>query len=313
MGEVSTPLARPGQLSVNLTLMATAIHLVHREDCPEIGPVCQTRDEPPQLHDQNFYIAELRPILEYGLLDGLSLELQLPVRLHRSTIQFERLDGTPFVPDYESIHHRNETLFGLADPWLSARGTWQLGDVRVTGRLGVTLPIGATVPDPFALADEGLAHQHVQFGTGTFNPVLGADASRRFGEVDLRAYGQAQLMLYENRYRYRAGNRFATGVLGTLPLGGGFRVSLSADVVNEQPERWSGVIRQEGNLGRTDVLVGASLAVPLGGYALTLGAKVPVYQHIIHVEHAGDHDPGQLTYPALVTFGLQRTFDLFGR
>ncbi len=312
MGEVSTPLATPGKLSVSLTAMGTAIHLVHREDCPEIGPVCATRDEPPQLHNQRFYIAELRPILEYGISSGLSLELQLPLRLHRSTIQFERLDGTPFEPDYESIHHRNETLFGLADPWLSARAAWQLAGFNVTGRLGVSLPLGSTVPDPFALAEQGLWHQHIQFGTGTFNPVLGLDVSRKLGAFDLRAYGYAQLMLYENRYRYQAGNRFAAGVIGSLPLWGKVRASLSTDLVNEQPERWSGLIQQEGNLGRTDVLVGASLAVPLGDYAVTVGAKVPVYQHIIQSEDH-DHDPGQLSYPALVNVGLQRTFDLFGR
>ena len=35
----------------------------------------------------------------------------------------------------------------------------------------MTLPLGRTVEDPFALGDMGLPHEHSQFGTGTFGFV----------------------------------------------------------------------------------------------------------------------------------------------
>jgi hypothetical protein len=42
-------------------------------------------------------------------------EAQIPIRVVNTTIQFRRLGGTAFDPDYQNIHHRNETLFGFAD------------------------------------------------------------------------------------------------------------------------------------------------------------------------------------------------------
>ena len=285
------------------------MRIVHPSHCPDIGPICQVRPEPPQLHDQVFYVTELRPILEYQALDRMSVELQLPLRLSVTTVRYLRLDGTPFEPDYENIHHRNETLVGPGDPWLSARGSLEVGGFELLGRLGVTLPVGRTEENPFALGAAGLPHQHVQFGTGTFNPLLGLEIARGFGGVQLRAHGQAQLSLYENRHGYRAGTR----ILGGVEVGGqvwqGLHVAGSVDVFSEAPERWDGVIQQDGNLGRTDVLAGASLAYPVGGFALSLGLKVPVYQHIIQTE---EH-PSQLSYPAIVNLGVQRTFDLPGR
>jgi hypothetical protein len=309
VGRSAGALLRPGELSTTLHLTATALNVVHSEACPDIGPICREREEPPQLHDQMFYVAELRPILELGLTGQLGLEAQVPLRFTRTTVVFRRLDGTPFEPDYENIHHRNETLVGLGDPWVSGRVAGRLGDVDLTGRLGVSLPLGRTEADPFALAEQGLAHQHIQFGTGTFNPVLSLDAAGPLGGFRLQGYGQAQLSLYANGHGYQAGNRFALGA-SVERVVARLRLSLSADVINEQPERWSGVVRQDGNVGRTDVLAGAGLVWPLGPLALSLNVKVPVYQHFIQVEHAHGGDPGQLKYPAIVNLGLHRTFAL---
>jgi len=309
VGRGAGAVLRPGELATTVNLTATALNVVHSEACPEIGPICLEREEPPQLHDQRFYVAELRPILELGLTEQLGLEAQVPLRFTRTTVLFRRLDGTPFRPDYENIHHRNETLVGVGDPWVSGRVAGRLGEVGLVGRLGVSLPLGRTEEDPFALAEQGLSHQHIQFGTGTFNPVLSLDASGMLGGFRLQGYGQAQLALQANGFGYQAGNRYALGASverAVLPL----RLSLSADIINEQPERWGGVVKQDGNVGRTDVLVGAGLLWPLGALALSLNVKVPVYQHFIQVESSHGGDPGQLTYPAIVNLGLHRTFAL---
>lgn len=267
--------------------------MVHPSECPDIGPICQLRDEPPQLHDQYFTIAELRATLEHGITDALGVEVQLPLRLSATTVSFTTLDGTPLTLDYENIHHRDETLFGLGDPWVTGRYAWRLGDVGLAARLGVTVPLGGTVENPFALGAQGQPHQHVQFGTGTVQPLLGLEASRTWGTWGTRLWGQAQLSLVENRFGYQSGNRFAAGVSAEGPVIGALRFMASADVVNEQPERWDGLVQQDGNLGRTDVLVGAGLSYPMGAVRLGLNLRVPVYQYII-----GHH--GQLTYPGIL-------------
>jgi hypothetical protein len=297
-----------GQLSAAVAATGTAVRVVHPSHCPDIGPICQVREEPPQLHDQMFYVTELRPILEYQAFDHLSAELQVPLRLSATTVRYLRLDGTPFEPDYENIHHRNETLVGPADPWLSARAQVDVAGFLVTGRLGVTLPLGRTEENPFALGAAGLPHQHVQLGTGTFNPLIGLEIARPLGALQLQAYGQAQLSLYDNRHGYRAGAR----ILGGVEVGGRVWQDLhcagGVAVFSEAPERWDGVIQQDGNLGRTDVLVGASLAYPAGGFTFILGFKMPVYQLIIQSEDP--HGSGQLTYPGIINLGVQRVFDL---
>jgi hypothetical protein len=300
---------RPAEVSASFHLTGTTMNVVHSEHCPDIGPICQQRAEPGQLHDQDFYVGELRPIVEVGITEVLGIEAQLPFRITRTTIVFRRLDGTPFVPDYENIHHRNETLVGFADPWLSGRGAWKLGILGLVAKAGVTLPLGRTEPDPFARGRAGLRHQHIQFGTGTFNPVIGVDIAQPLGkQLRLNAYGQTLLFLYGNRYGYRAGNRYLGGAAVEATFVPQLVLSVGADLLNEQPERWSGQVQQDGNVGRTDLLVGGTIGYRLGRTTVALAVKAPVWQHFIVAGHRHNGDPGQLRYPAIVNLSVQRTF-----
>jgi len=70
-----------GRLDLGAGLVATTMRVVHAEACPEIGPICAARDEPPQLHDQRFYSAELRLFGALGLTESLGVEVQVPLRL----------------------------------------------------------------------------------------------------------------------------------------------------------------------------------------------------------------------------------------
>ena len=72
------------------------------------------------------------------------------------------------------IHHRNETYTGLADADVFVghymQGIFEENDFLMW-RIGSTIPFGRTEENPWPLGDQGLEHQHIQFGTGTFNPV----------------------------------------------------------------------------------------------------------------------------------------------
>ncbi len=50
----------------------------------------------------------------------------------------------------------------------------------------------------------GLKHEHIQFGSGTFDPTLAVQWSRPFGKVRLGASVDARIPLYENRPRFPA-------------------------------------------------------------------------------------------------------------
>jgi hypothetical protein len=298
----------PGQWSVAFNLTGTTMRVVHAETCPDIGPVCTVREEPAQLHDQRFHVAELRPVIGLGITGVLGAEIQAPLRLVRTTIRYRRLDGTAFEPDYENIHHRDETLFGPGDPWLLGRSTGVFGRFALSSRTGVGIPAGSTEPDPFERGRAGRAHQHIQLGTGTFYPVFALDASYTVKPARLAAYGQALLFLYENGYGYRSGNRYSGGGSGEIEVLSGLRIGVGADVLNEQPERWGGVEQADGNVGRTDVLVGGSASYWVGKVSLAASVKLPVWQHFLETAHRHGSDPGQLTYPAIVGLSVATTF-----
>ncbi|MDX2009928.1 MAG: hypothetical protein SFW67_07060 [Myxococcaceae bacterium] len=281
-------------------LTGTAINVTHDIACPEIGPVCALRDEPPQIHDLDFLLAELRLTAEYGVTRWLSLEAQLPFRVNATTATFRRLDGTAFVPDVPDIHHRTETLLGLGDAWLHGILRTRLARWFFAGRLGATLPLGRTEENPFALGRAGLSHQHVQFGSGTVNPLAGADAFHTWERAQLRFSVQALVSAWANANGFQAGSRFSFSAAfdgrptPTLGLG------LGVDAVAELPERWNGLVEQDGNVGRVDVLAGGQVAWTVGRVTLLMNVRVPVVQHFF-VTH---HGAGQLRYPGLVSVGL---------
>jgi len=285
--------------------MGTSVNVTHQVSCPDIGPVCAVRDEPAQVHDQRFLIAELRVFAELSVRDWLSFELQLPMRLTATTIVFRRLDGSAFTPDFGDLHHRDETLVGLGDPWLQARVHARWGRVSAALSGGATLPVGRLEQNPFALGRAGLTHQHVQFGTGTVNPLVGVEVASVWSRVTVRGSGVAQLTFHENLYGYQAGSRFLVSagadvkVVEALSLGG------TVDSITELPERWDGAVEQDGNVGRSDVLVGAQVTWRLGATTVLLSARVPVFQYFFV-----DGDGGQLRYPAIVSLGVQRSFEL---
>jgi hypothetical protein len=294
-----------GQLTASVFASGTALRVLHVSACPDSGPACAAGEVPPYLHDQDVEVAEVRPVLEYGLTQHLSVEAQLPVRAVRSRITYRQLDGTPFTPPNADLHHRNETLAGPGDAWLSGRAAWQLGAVWVSGRLGATLPLGRTEENPFALGEAGIEHQHVQFGTGTVNVLAGADAAWRPGPLSVRGYGQVLWVPAPNGRGYQAGNRLAAGALAEWTLKP-LQLSAGLDVVSEAPERWDGGVQQDGNVGRTDLLVGGGVAVLTDAGRWGLTARVPVYQHYLRTEDDG----GQLTYPVVLQLSWSRGFEL---
>src|SRR5688572_32805371 len=105
--------------------------------------------------------------MDVGLPRGFGASLVLPLRLISTTIEYFDTDGMAVELTEPGIHHRNENVTGLGDPMLLGWYGRALGDWRLTGRAGLSIPLGDTEEDPFALGDQGLAHQHIQMGTGT--------------------------------------------------------------------------------------------------------------------------------------------------
>ncbi len=209
----------------------------------------------------------------------------LPFRVFDTHIHY-RDPSTGQIVQIENpfLHHRNEVLVGPGDPWLVARFAVAAAGLTVSARLGTTIPLGSTVPDPFRLGDLGLPHEHTQFGTGTLEPILGLEAYRAFGGVTIDAYWLTIQSLYENGYGYKAGNRYAFGASAASALGASrWRFRAMLDRTSETAESWSGTIyTTEGNIGRVDVIAGAEASYAISDdWRAALAVKVPVYTHVV--------------------------------
>jgi hypothetical protein len=202
------------------------------------------------------------------------------------------------------VHHRNETIVGPADPWLLLRAGGFAGRFWLAARAGVSLPLGKTEPNPFELGDRGIEHQHIQLGTGTVDPIGMVEASRSFGAVEIDAFAQGQLSLYENAHGYRAPLRLsAGGSVGTRVVGD-LEGALGLEAYHEGAERWDGVIRQDAALGRTELLVAVLARQTIGATTLNLGLRFPVYRHIV----TGDDPAGELSSPLTLSVGASHVF-----
>ena len=289
---------------MDLDVIGSRAESSHHSHCPDIGPICQVRDEPPQQHHTTLYLTDIRVIAEYGLVKNLAVQAMLPFRVVGTRTTFSDLAGNPVTLDYSNIHHRNEVLVGLGDAQLFLHAATALGGFKLGGRFGVSVPFGRVSENPFRLGDMGLPHQHVQLGTGTFDPLLGLDVSRDFTRFALAAFGFAQAPLYAGGTGYQAGTRLAGGLVASSTFGltrPTFRLGVLA--LHEFAERWDGRVPEEdGNLGRTDLFVGLGVTVPLASdWSVNFDVRGRVWGHVVG---------GQLQMPVVLEVSVGRLFHL---
>ena len=308
----SMPVARldavelaPREVRATAVLGGTYLDTLHEAGCADLANCDEVPVQPTYLHHQKIYPAELRAIAEVGVTRTLGFELQLPFRIVGTTIQYATPDGQPYQPLDPGVHHRDETLAGVGDPWLLGRWGARLGESLLVVRAGLSLPLGRTEPNPFALGDMGIRHEHIQFGTGTFDPVAGFQVTRTIASVQLAGYGQGQTSLYRNRHGFRGPNRFFAGIMGAHLLFGTLTGGLGVDLLYEGAERWDGRIQQDGNLGRTEILAAVTVAQTFGDTSISLSARFPTYRHIVQ----GDEPQGSLSSPVMLSLIVSRTFD----
>lgn len=270
-------------------MAGTRVHVEH-ESTEERGE--------PLLHVQDMTISEAAFVTEVGVGRGLGVSAVVPLRWVRARIRFEDLQHQPLDVPEGSIHHRNETLTGPGDPWLLLHGARGLGAWTVAGRGGISVPLGRTEANPFDLGRRGLAHQHLQFGTGTWDPVVGVAAGRRFGQVGFRLSGLARFIVSTSDHGYRAGDRYYASAAVDRRIAGAWRGIAGVDVMREEAETWGGRTETEGNLGRTDLLASLGLTRPLGrAGGLHVTAKIP-----LRARATGS----QVRYPVILAVGFSR-------
>lgn len=128
------------------------------------------------------------------------MELQIPYDIKDVKATYVLPDGTEFDNPAGNLHHRTEKLEGFSDfklYWNVTFGDWRLS-------AGVNLPVGKTEENPYALGTLGLPHQHMQFGTGTCDPLARVSHLLHIaGGVDINFAAGAQVPLVENSKGYK--------------------------------------------------------------------------------------------------------------
>jgi hypothetical protein len=295
-----------GYFRAGASLTGTTVHVVHEAGCADLGDCDELPVQPTYMHDQHLYPVELRIAAEYGISELWGVELQLPLRAVTTTIEYTTPEGEHYEPLDPDVHHRDETVIGLVDPWLLARIGGFASKWWLAARPGVSIPLGKTRENPFTLGDRGIRHQHIQLGTGTFDPVLALEASRKVDDWDVGFFAQGQASLYENEHGYRAPWKVAGGAMVGRDVLEDTNVSLGLESFHEAAERWDGEIRQDGNLGRTELLgaVGARQTIAMDNQ-LSLSLRFSLWRKIV----VGDEPPGTLSSPVVLSLAFTRVFD----
>jgi hypothetical protein len=251
----------PGRLDLRLGSSVVYGTSGHLAECPDLGPACNSATPPtPYNHHVELIASDTSLDGSYGLLPWLAVEARFTLRVVDTTPTYSEIDGSPkLVPN--EIHHHDRTIVGPGDAWLVARFGSRFGDLTTAARLGLSLPLGLTQPDPYKLGAEGKSHEHTQLGTGTLVPIVGLGLSYRLEPVILSASVLGLFSLYENGQGFRAPTRYFMSVRASLPvLDKKLIPYVAADVSGETEEIWHGAPGLEGSNVRADLLLGGGLA-----------------------------------------------------
>ncbi len=247
-------------------------------------------DVPLHRHYVTLNIYRVDVGLQYQFNPQWALEANIPyeAKVQEATIEeIEPVSQTELeaIVRNRDNHHRNETYTGPGDTdvLLGYRTTgFLMENDFLIGRIGTTLPFGKTEEDPWKLGDAGLKHLHIQFGTGTFNPVadlhysfplykgLGANASLR-----------GKLPLYENSKTYR-GSREITYTAG-LNYRFNDWLSLQTSYLGSYQSYayWAGELDINSGLRFSMASVGASILTPYN-IPLSLTLMLPLTQETLY-------------------------------
>jgi len=288
---------------VGLRSIGTHVAVSHSAQCPDISPViCAEQVLPEHTHDQTITWARVQPAVQVGLGKGWQAHLEVPVDTKRVTIDYYLPDGTPYAPPYAGTHHRNETLVGLADPAVGLKTAVIFGELMLTPGLQLRLPLGQTEENPYALAEQGLEHQHFQMGSGIPIPEGSIDAVRMGVRWGWLAFGQGRLPLHENSKGYTPGWNASLGAGAIWRASPTVMLTGVVEGTREGKDQWDGV--PSPSSGR-DLIVGAlSAEIGIGdGWSLEGAMRFTVHQK------ASAEDPGdQLLQRVVVAAGMSKTF-----
>ena len=222
------------------------------------------------LHRHEVSLGYLRLEVELGfqLHRSWGLKLRLPYDIKHQESRVEFLEDVTeqqrvAILSNQDIHHRTESYSGLSDLMVLANyrkvSLFQEGDF-LNVSFGSTLPTGRTEEDPNRLSDQGLKHLHIQFGTGTFDPLL--EFSYRTSVSDQLSIGGqvfGRFPFSENTKGYRGPIETTAGLILDYAVNRSVSVHVNPTVNYQHFAHWFGGRDIHSGLIGTGVLLGISI------------------------------------------------------
>lgn len=259
-----------------------------------ISPDGKVVEVPLHRHHVKLNIFRVDIGLKYYINSEWMLETNIPYETKIQEATIEEIDPVTdaqrkAIARNRDNHHRNETYTGRTDTDIflgyQRRGVFVNQDFLM-GRIGTTIPLGKTEEDPWKLGDAGKKHLHIQFGTGTFNPI----ADLHYGlpvykglraNVSLRG----KLPFYENSKTYR-GSREVT-YTGSLNYSFNDWLSFQAGYLGfyQSFAYWAGEQDINSGLRFSMASFGASVITP-NNVPLSLAVMLPLHQETLYDDTA---------------------------
>lgn len=193
------------------------------------------------------------------------------------------------------IHHRSVTLRGAGDVMLLGRRRWY--SVRresdaLSLAAGMTVPTGVTVENPYVLGKQNRRHIHIQFGSGTVDPLLEASyATPLTPWLEAGAYFNGRFPLYENRRTFRAPPDATIGIHTSMRATPRIRLRVEGAFFAQGYGYWDGLRDENTGLTGTSISAGASIRMP--AFTVNVDVRRPLSQRTLD---EGDAFKQGLTY-----------------
>lgn len=228
--------------------------------------------------------------LKYQLNQHLRLEAVVPYEIKDLDANIGGLENIedPEIERkvllYQQIHHRDDTYQGFSDfDFLlaySSHGIIRQHDM-FTAKFGTTLPVGKTEKDPWILGDNGMEHLHIQFGTGTFNPIADLHYSVPvFAALRANANVRSKVPFYENSKTFQGSWEITyTGGLN-YQVANWLSLQTSYLGLYQSYAHWDGKIDINTGLRFSMASFGASIATPYN-VPLSIRYMLPIQQETL--------------------------------
>ena len=292
MNEVSLASKEIDQFRVNVNMLVSPDAQGGHLESRGLSPAGVVVDAPLHRHQVALSTYRIDVGLQYLLSDRWSLQATVPYAVRNQEASIEWID--PVNPEERQailrsrdIHHRNETYTGFSDVDLllgyKVRGFFKTDDA-LSARLGTTIPIGKTEENPWELGDTGIEHLHIQFGTGTFNPIASLQYNLPlYRGLTMTASARGMFPFYENRKAYRGSAELGWTAGFTYRLFDWFSFSGNYLGFYQSSAAWAGERDINTGLRYSMAAFGMSVAT-LEGISVSANVMFPLTQETLYDE-----------------------------